>query len=261
MATTTKGVPYVESPDALADYPDVSLALATLLDGRPGVASLTTTQRDALTGADLWVGRTIYSTTNGRLEFYNGSVWGPVDAPSSDGTSTLTTKGDLLTRTTSGLTRVPVGTNLRPLISNSGAAGGLAWADEAGIDLVGPLKMNGREVQRPSLKDYTEARSVITSSGTVNLNASTASVYRHTPGGSVTYTFNTAEMVSVVQSCTLTLELIFGQSLYAITWPSSVRWPGGTAPAFATSTTNLLTFLYDADNTSWLAGSPLLDIK
>jgi len=41
-------------------------------------ALLTTTQRDALAGGNLWTGRRIYNTTTSRFEYYNGAAWVPV---------------------------------------------------------------------------------------------------------------------------------------------------------------------------------------
>lgn len=49
---------------------------------------LTTTQRDALTPV---VGNTIYNTTTGQLEFYNGSIWvGAGGTPSAPRVQTIT---------------------------------------------------------------------------------------------------------------------------------------------------------------------------
>ena len=45
------------------------------------------------------------------------------------GTGTLTTKGDLLSRSTSGLNRLPVGANGQLLSARSGATPGIAWED------------------------------------------------------------------------------------------------------------------------------------
>lgn len=39
------------------------------------IPKLTTTQRNALTGADLYEGLTINNTTTHKLNFYNGTAW------------------------------------------------------------------------------------------------------------------------------------------------------------------------------------------
>lgn len=42
---------------------------------RAGIADVTTAERDALAAEDLWTGRTVYNTTTGKLQYWNGSVW------------------------------------------------------------------------------------------------------------------------------------------------------------------------------------------
>lgn len=68
--TTAKGVPYAQGGDAAATIDDTMQALANVVDARPGVSPLTTAQRDALAGADLWDGRVIWNKTTARLERY-----------------------------------------------------------------------------------------------------------------------------------------------------------------------------------------------
>lgn len=74
MSATARGVPYPAAADANNVPADVQ-ALATWVNDRPGVATLTTVQRDALAGAALWEGRCIYNTTTDQLEVYEGAAW------------------------------------------------------------------------------------------------------------------------------------------------------------------------------------------
>lgn len=76
MAITARGVPYPVGGDN-NDGPAAFLALAGFVNDNPGVHIFTTTQRDALAGGDLWTGRVIYNSTIGRLEWYDGTSWGP----------------------------------------------------------------------------------------------------------------------------------------------------------------------------------------
>lgn len=70
-STTAKGAPFPLGTDT-ADTLDTTIeSLAKWVDARPGVSSLTTAQRDALAGTDLWDGRVIWNSTVGRLERYN----------------------------------------------------------------------------------------------------------------------------------------------------------------------------------------------
>lgn len=74
MATTPRGAPYPDTTDQ-PHGPDQIRLLAEWVDARPGVSPLTTAQRDALTGADLWTGRVIFNLTTVRAEKWNGTSW------------------------------------------------------------------------------------------------------------------------------------------------------------------------------------------
>lgn len=78
-SSTARGVPFpnVDGTDA-NNYPVHMQALAQWLNDNPGVKVVTPTQRDALTGADLWSGRTILNSSTGRLERYTGTAWTPL---------------------------------------------------------------------------------------------------------------------------------------------------------------------------------------
>lgn len=79
MATTAKGFRYPVAGDA-NNVPNDIQNLASDIDQVPGIAVLTTTARNALSGAGLWNKRLIYNTNLGEWEAYNtGSVaWDPV---------------------------------------------------------------------------------------------------------------------------------------------------------------------------------------
>jgi hypothetical protein len=67
MSTTTKGVPFPAATDP-DNVPGDLQALANWVDGRPGIAAMTTTARNALVAPDLWAGRIIFNITTGQLE-------------------------------------------------------------------------------------------------------------------------------------------------------------------------------------------------
>lgn len=67
---TSRGVPMAENSDA-ADIAARVNAVADVVHDRPGVSALTTVQRDALSGSDLWDGRVILNTTTDQLQSYD----------------------------------------------------------------------------------------------------------------------------------------------------------------------------------------------
>ena len=87
------------------------------------VISLTTTERNALTGVG--TGAIIWNSTTTQLEFYNGLTWSAIGA---GGASPLTTKGDLYTYSTTDA-RLPVGADGQIVSADSTQATGLKWID------------------------------------------------------------------------------------------------------------------------------------
>lgn len=66
---TSRGVPQAEESDP-ANIADRVNAVADVVHDRPGVSPLTTAQRNALAGAELWPGRVIFNTTTQAHEIY-----------------------------------------------------------------------------------------------------------------------------------------------------------------------------------------------
>lgn len=69
MAITARGVPY-PTPGAPPDVAQDIYDLAEWINDYLGHVAFTTTDRDALTGDDLWDGRFILNTTLGQLQWY-----------------------------------------------------------------------------------------------------------------------------------------------------------------------------------------------
>ena len=66
---TSRNVPMAEDTDA-ADIAARVNPVAQLHHDRPGVSALTTVQRDALAGSELWPGRVIFNTTTQAFEVW-----------------------------------------------------------------------------------------------------------------------------------------------------------------------------------------------
>lgn len=121
--------------DPPADFERLSDRLAALQSG------LTTTQRNGLSGTDLWAGRRIWNTTTQRTEEYTGTLWravGSADLTAHTGTAdphtgyvqkdTATTKGDLFVATAAGvISRRSVGADTSVLQAASGESTGMRW--------------------------------------------------------------------------------------------------------------------------------------
>lgn len=84
----------------------------------------------------------------------------------------------------------------------------------------------------------------------LNIDCLTGNYFTKTVAGNSTFTFSNPPSVGVFG---FTLKIIHISGI--VTWPSSVRWPGDTAPTLNTGKTHLITFISDDGGTIWL-GSP-----
>jgi hypothetical protein len=74
MPNAARGAPYPSQGD-VTDVPEDLQKLAEHVDKRPGIETMTTAQRNALSGVNLWPGRVVLNTTTQRHERYTGSKW------------------------------------------------------------------------------------------------------------------------------------------------------------------------------------------
>lgn len=101
-----------------------------------------------------------------------------------------------------------------------------------GGTLSGALNLADYELQRPLLVDWAEKLNTIATSGsTRDLDYSVANVWDVTLSAACTFSFS--NWPASGRAGTLTLILRNGGTAYAATWPSSVKWAGGTAPTLS----------------------------
>lgn len=86
-----------------------------------------------------------------------------------------------------------------------------------------------------------------TDNGSRNLNLATATFFRAQLNGNTTFVFQNPPGT---EGFGFILELVNGGA-YAITWPATVDWPGGSAPIFTTSGTDILVFLTRDGGATW----------
>lgn len=85
-------------------------------------------------------------------------------------------------------------------------------------------------------------------SGAQTITYTSGTVVAATITGTTTFTFSSPPTSGRVG--TFTLELTNGGA-FAITWPTSVKWPGGTAPTLTTSGVDVLVFYTRDGGTTW----------
>lgn len=72
--STAKGVPYSLGVDPASTIDTTMQSLAEWVDGRPGIAALTTAERDVLAGSTRWEGRVIWNSTLKSSQVWNAAT-------------------------------------------------------------------------------------------------------------------------------------------------------------------------------------------
>ena len=84
----------------------------------------------------------------------------------------------------------------------------------------------------------------------LDIDCSAGNYFTKTIAANSTFTFSNAP---ASRAFAFTLELTHTSG--TVTWPATVRWPGGTAPTLTTSRVHLFTFVTDDAGTIWRAAS------
>jgi hypothetical protein len=139
---------------------------------------------------DLW-----YESDTGKTFVYYDSFWVEISSGggTQDGTSTLTTKGDILTRTSSTLERLGVGTNGYFLKANSSTSTGLEWGTASSV--AGLDDLTDVTTPSPSSGDFLKYNGSAWVNDAIDLGTDTSGSYVSSlvAGTGVTLANNTGE--------------------------------------------------------------------
>ncbi len=157
--------------------------------------------------------------------------------------------------TTNGLLKLWNGSSWNTIAVNSAIK---EVSDDTSPSLGGNLDAADYIVGKPVIKDYAEAvKAHGTTGGSITCNLEDGNIHTITLNAATTFTFSNPPASGKAGSLTLIINQ--GTTAYAVTWPSSVDWSGGSAPNLSkVSTDYVLTFLtFDAGTTwrGWLSGS------
>lgn len=201
--TTPKGAPYPIGTDPAEDIDTIVQSLAEWVNARPGVAAMTTTQRNALTGAELWVGRIIFNTTDAKYQSYTGVDWNEdIGGIPGEGVTAL----------------------YRQATAPANPEEGTVWINSGEmIAIPGPLLYGYRE----------RWQNLGNVSGTVSLNFSQFNSWTINPTGAVTLAF---AGLPVAPDEAASGTLVVQNASFAITYPAGTKFPDGVPPTITGKT-------------------------
>jgi hypothetical protein len=242
--------------------------------GYPGTAALVTV---GTITSGTWTGDTI--------AIANGGTGQTTQTAAFDALAPTTTKGDIIVSNGSDNIRLAVGTNDQVLIADSVQASGVKWGAAPGggaaAGTAGEIQMSdgasGFSDDETTATITVNGGIAITFNGTkvdfdddiefdghvyqTDLPANTVSANAVT----IDWGVGNSQQLSLAAStgstaitltapdgpCHLTLKITqHASSPVAVTWPATVKWPGGTAPTITAtnSAVDVITFLYDGTN-------------
>ena len=125
---------------------------------------------------------------------------------------------------------------------------------KAGGTMTGAIDAGDQIIQKPLLKDVGEVvKTIASSSSDPSLDIHDGNVFKITLDNSPTFTITNATASG--SSCTITLFLLQdGTGSRIVTWPSEVKWAGGTAPTLTTTANRydiIVLTTIDAGGTNW----------
>ena len=165
------------------------------------------------------------------------------------------------------------GTTFSSLLRGRESTAAASWSEGATIEMLGTAgmyeellasieedtspKLGGNLdaadyiVGKPVIKDYAEAvKAHGTTGGSITCNLEDGNHHTITLNAATTFAFSNPPASGKAGSLTLIINQ--GTTAYAVTWPSSVDWSGGSAPDLSTvSTDYVLTFLTLDGGTTW----------
>lgn len=166
--------------------------------------------------------------------------------PSSGGSGALTVRAiasadlpaiNLASSTSGGVSGLLPSANLAPTGVTASTVGSSTAVPVLGINAQGQIvSITTAAISGGSTSDPAISK---TFSGGVTIDLSAASYYFGTVTGNTSFTFSSAPGTGTVGACQI--EMTSG-SVATITWPASVKWPGGAAPTLS-SGKDLLSFI------------------
>jgi hypothetical protein len=167
----------------------------------------------------------------GFLASAGGALTGALTTNSTIDGVDIATRDGILTSTTS--------------TANTANTTAAAALPKAGGTVTGLINMSDQILQRTVLKDYGETK-VAMSAHAVDLEL--GNVFTYTLSGGQTVTFTNPPASGTAGSFTM---IVTNGGSATLTWPTSVDWPAGTAPALTASGVDLIFFTTIDGGTIW----------
>jgi hypothetical protein len=120
------------------------------------------------------------------------------------------------------------------------------------VTLTGTQTLTNKTIEAGTFTNgYTEETVTANTSTAYTIDLTNGTVQILTLTGNCTFTFPTA---TAGKSFTLLLKQD-GTGSRTVTWPSAVKWPGGTAPTVTATASKMDKYVFVADGTNWIGSN------
>lgn len=220
----------------------------------------TVTASGSLTLGGTLSGVNLTSQVTGTLPVANGGTGATTFTGyvKGSGTSALTASATIPTSDLSGTLGVANGgtgaATLTGYVKGTGTSAMTASAAIPVADVTGAAPLASPTFTGTATFATTDAlgpvRQNIVAVAALDIDCSAGNYFTKTIAANSTFTFSNAP---ASRAFAFTLELTHTSG--TVTWPATVRWPGGTAPTLTTSRVHLFTFVTDDGGSNWRAAS------
>jgi hypothetical protein len=197
-------------------------------------------------------------TTGTYIKLVDGANWGTTNLTVARNASTIEGLAENLIVNVGGIfldlvydgTTWEVKHNLRPDYPIGGDYIPITGGTYSGaVTVNSTLTVTSALTASSSLKAARYDETFVANGTTATLNCSVANAFSSTPSGNITYVFSSPPASGTAYSFTLK---VTPSATMTITWPTSVDWAGGTAPASpASGATNIYAFFTHDGGTTW----------
>lgn len=244
---------------AVANTALLTCRYSTLIDGSTNNYSVSSFDNASVTGSTYPSNIAVTDTlqflsigTAGKFLKSNGTlpVWDDAGATITDDTTSNATRYLLFDDVTTG-SATSIGTSSTKLTFNPSTG----TFNTVNIAIQGTNIINSTR----TIQNYGVTHNALGSgSGTRDINLQNGNFVSATVAGATTFTFSNP--LASPHACGFVLELTNGGSASVI-WPTSIRWPKGTAPALTGSGVDVLAFFTDDGGTNWRGVLSMSDSK